>query len=89
MKKPIFDDQLLWKQTQGTTVTSSHQQAAFPIAAIIVSIWQLFPDVGKLFLALLYIECPFFVPYFVPQQPGQSESEYFRYVNWNLCMSLK
>ncbi|XP_055310575.1 mRNA export factor Gle1 [Sitodiplosis mosellana] len=63
--------------TQGTTVTSSHQQAAFPIAAVIVSIWQLFPDVGKLFLALLYIECPFFVPYFVPQQPGQSERDYF------------
>ncbi|XP_031631860.1 uncharacterized protein LOC116346097 [Contarinia nasturtii] len=64
--------------TQGTTVTSSHHQAAFPIAAVLVSIWQLFPDVGKLFLALLYIECPFLVPYIIPQKNGQTDTEYFK-----------
>lgn len=67
-------------------MTSSHHQAAFPFAAVIVAIWQLFPDVGKLFLALLYMECPFFVPYFVPQKPGQSDREYFRWVS--NCIAL-
>lgn len=64
-------------QTQGTTVISSHASAAFPIAAIIVSIWQLYPDVGKLFLALLYIECPFFVPC-IPPTDNLAEHEYLR-----------
>lgn len=68
------------EQTQGTTVTSSHTSAAFPIAAIIVSIWQLFPDVGKLFLALLCIECPFFVPC-IPQKGDLAEHEYLRLVH--------
>lgn len=63
---------------QATTIsTSSNPHSAFPIAAVIVSIWQVFPHFGQLFLALLYKQCPFFVPYFVPHTPSQSEKDYF------------
>lgn len=58
--------------------TSCNPQSTFPIAAVIVSIWQLFPDFGKLFLAYLYKECPFLVPYYIPYVNGQSEEDYLK-----------
>lgn len=57
---------------------SSNAQAAYPIASVLVALWQKFSDVGKLFLAHLYKECPYLVPYFIPQFEGQSSEEYYR-----------
>ena len=57
-------------------MVSSNAQAAFPIAAVILSLWQQFTDFGQLFLARIYLECPYLVPYFIPQMNGQTEQDY-------------
>lgn len=64
-------------QNQADSMVSSSPTSAYPIAAVIVAIWQLFPDVGKLFLAYLYTQCPYLVPFFIPQIQGQSNEDYF------------
>ncbi|XP_055692848.1 mRNA export factor Gle1-like [Lutzomyia longipalpis] len=63
---------------QGDTMVASNPKAAYPIAAVIVALWQKFPDFGDLFLAHAYRECPYLVPYFIPQFEGQSTEEYYR-----------
>lgn len=57
---------------------SSNAQAAFPIAACLVALWQKFPDLGKLVLFHIYKECPYLVPYFIPQVEGQSNEDYIK-----------
>ncbi|XP_067626574.1 mRNA export factor Gle1 isoform X2 [Eurosta solidaginis] len=47
---------------QGETAISSNPQAAFPVASVVVSLWKLIPDFGKLFLAYIFKESPFLVP---------------------------
>lgn len=59
-----------------TTFSTTNPQTIFAVAAIIVAIWQDFPVFGKLFLALLYKECPFLVPLLLPRNPGQDEKSY-------------
>ncbi|XP_059622472.1 mRNA export factor Gle1 [Phlebotomus argentipes] len=61
---------------QADMMVASNPKAAFPIAAVIVALWQKFPDFGELFLANLYKDCPYLVPYFIPQFEGQSAEEY-------------
>lgn len=56
---------------QGETAISSNPQAAFPVASVVVSLWKLIPDFGKLFLAYIYKESPFLVPL-----RGKSVEEY-------------
>lgn len=68
-------------QNQADSIVSSNPQSAFPIASIMVAIWQKFPDTGYLFLAYLYKECPYLVPYFIPQLQGQTTEEYFKQAN--------
>ncbi|XP_061394806.1 mRNA export factor Gle1 [Musca vetustissima] len=61
---------------QGETTISSNPQAAFPVASVIVSLWKCMPEFGQLFLAYCFKECPFLVPYFIPQKKDQSPEEY-------------
>uniref|UniRef100_A0A1I8NC00 mRNA export factor GLE1 n=1 Tax=Musca domestica TaxID=7370 RepID=A0A1I8NC00_MUSDO len=61
---------------QGETTISSNPQAAFPVASVIVSLWKCIPEFGQLFLAYCFKECPFLVPYFIPQKKDQSPEEY-------------
>lgn len=70
--------------SQGDSTVSSNSQAAFPIAAIIVSIWQKIPDFGKLFLAYAYKECPYLVPYFIPQFNNQTTEDYYKLLGYRL-----
>ncbi|XP_017487410.1 PREDICTED: nucleoporin GLE1 isoform X2 [Rhagoletis zephyria] len=56
---------------QGETAISSNPQAAFPVASVVVSLWKLIPDFGKLFLAYIFKESPFLVPL-----RGKSVEEY-------------
>lgn len=67
---------------QADTMISSNASAAFPIAAIIIALWQRYPDFGKFFLAYLHKECPYLVPYFLPQLEGQSHEEYFKSIGY-------
>jgi nucleoporin GLE1 len=57
---------------------SGSLKAAFPIAAVLVALWQKFPDLGILFLHYLFKECPYLIPYFLPQLEGQSPEDYFK-----------
>ncbi|XP_063695561.1 mRNA export factor Gle1 [Culicoides brevitarsis] len=71
---------------QADTIMTSAAKAEFPLAAVVVALWTKFPEVGQFFLAYLYKDCPFFVPYFLPQVQGQSDEDYmkslgYRYTN--------
>lgn len=70
--------------SQTETAISSNPQAAFPFASVIVTFWKLLPDFGKIFLAYLYKESPFLVPYVIPQQQGQSPEQYLKTIGYRL-----
>uniref|UniRef100_A0A336M362 mRNA export factor GLE1 n=1 Tax=Culicoides sonorensis TaxID=179676 RepID=A0A336M362_CULSO len=67
---------------QSDTIMSNNAKAEFPIAAILIALWQKFPEVGQFFLAYLYKECPFFVPYFLPKVQGQSDEDYMKSIGY-------
>ncbi|KAM7344188.1 gle1 RNA export mediator isoform 2-T2 [Cochliomyia hominivorax] len=69
---------------QGETTISSNPQAAFPVASVIVSLWKNIPEFGQLFLAYVFKECPFLVPYFIPQKKGQSIEEYSKILGYRM-----
>ncbi|XP_039444837.1 mRNA export factor Gle1 [Culex pipiens pallens] len=68
--------------SQADTAISSNQLAAFPIASIIVALWQKYPDFGRFFLAYLHKECPYLVPYYLPQLAGQSQEDYLKAIGY-------
>ncbi|KAH8301527.1 hypothetical protein KR059_005456, partial [Drosophila kikkawai] len=70
--------------SQTETAISSNPQAAFPFASVIATFWKLMPDFGKVFLAYLYKESPFLVPYVIPQQPGQTPEAYLKTIGYRL-----
>ncbi|KAH8254426.1 hypothetical protein KR032_010105, partial [Drosophila birchii] len=70
--------------SQTETAISSNPQAAFPFASVIATFWKLMPDFGKVFLAYLYKESPFLVPYVIPQQPGQTAEAYLKAIGYRL-----
>lgn len=67
---------------QGEDQVNVNPKAAFPIAAVIVELWLEFPMFGRLVLAHFYRQCPYLVPYYVPQQEGQSSEEYYRLLGY-------
>ncbi|XP_012521807.1 nucleoporin Gle1 [Monomorium pharaonis] len=64
--------------SQGETLVSSKPESAFPVAMIVVALWNEHPDFGELFLAHLHEACPFIVPLFLQQQEGQSNEDYYK-----------
>lgn len=63
---------------QGEDQVNVNPKAAFPIAAVITELWLEFPVFGRLVLAHFYRQCPYIVPYFLPQQEGQSNEDYYK-----------
>nr|SVE75786.1 EOG090X0755 [Daphnia hispanica] len=63
---------------QGEDQVNVNPKAAFPIAAIITELWLEFPVFGRLVLAHFYRQCPYIVPYYLPQQEGQSNEDYYK-----------
>lgn len=63
---------------QGDLMISSNPEAAFCYAAIIVALWNDFPDFGKLLLAHFYNSCPYLVPWYVPRSSEQTNEEYYK-----------
>ncbi|XP_022220346.2 nucleoporin Gle1 [Drosophila obscura] len=70
--------------SQSETAISGNPQAAFPFASVIMTFWKLLPDFGKVFLAYLYKESPYMVPYVIPQQPGQTAEQYLKSMGYRL-----
>lgn len=62
---------------QGELLVSSHPEAAFPLAAVVIALWASFPDFGKLLLANFHKQCPYLVPMFMPQKEGQTDKEFY------------
>ncbi|XP_062558791.1 mRNA export factor Gle1 [Armigeres subalbatus] len=73
---------------QADTMISSNAPAAFPIATIVVGLWQKYPEFGKFFLAYLHKECPYLVPYFLPQLEGQSQEEYLKSIGYRFTENV-
>ncbi|XP_053675953.1 mRNA export factor Gle1 [Anopheles nili] len=71
--------------SQADTTISSNASAAFPIAAIAVALWQRFPDFGRFFLAYLHRECPYLVPYYLPQLEGQSQEDFLKTLGYRFA----
>lgn len=63
---------------QGDLLISSNPEAAFNYAAMIVALWNDFPDLGKLILAHFYENCPYLVPWYVPRTPDQTTEDYYK-----------
>jgi nucleoporin GLE1 len=59
-------------------VSDKKPDTIFYIAAVTVALWQEFPDFGLLFLAQLFKECPFLVPYKPGQLQGQSDVDFLK-----------
>ncbi|KAL7737878.1 hypothetical protein ACLKA6_006253 [Drosophila palustris] len=70
--------------SQTDTAISSNPQAAFPFASVINSFWKLLPDFGNIFLAYMYKESPYLVPYVIPQQPDQTPEQYLKTMGYRL-----
>lgn len=50
---------------------------AFPIAAVVVALWNDYSDFGDLLLSHFHNICPFTVPVFMPRMVGQSNEYYY------------
>ncbi|XP_076624029.1 gle1 RNA export mediator [Colletes latitarsis] len=77
---PAFCKDVLAKKivNQGETLVSSKPKMAFPIAAIIVALWNDHSDFGDLILSHFHIACPFTVPVFLPKMADQSNENYYK-----------
>ncbi|XP_060536347.1 mRNA export factor Gle1 [Cylas formicarius] len=62
---------------QGDLIVSSNHRSAFCYASMIVTLWNDFPDFGKLLLAYFYKSCPYLVPYYIPKQIDETDEEYY------------
>ncbi|KAI1293636.1 Nucleoporin GLE1 [Halotydeus destructor] len=60
----------------GGKQVQSVPKAAYPMAAIIVLIWQKYPLFGKVFLASLYEKCPYLSGYYPVRESGDSDVAY-------------
>ena len=67
---------------QGEDVVSSKAEAAFPIAAVALALWDKFPDFGRLLLAYFFEFCPMLAPFYPPRAEGQSEKDYLTSIGY-------
>ncbi|CAH0552137.1 unnamed protein product [Brassicogethes aeneus] len=63
---------------QGDLMISSNPESAFCYATIISSLWNDFPLLGNLILAYMFQACPYLVPYYIPQNVGESDEEFYQ-----------
>lgn len=64
-------------------VTSKHD-SAFAIGAVVVALWAEFPLVGQLFMGHLQTACPYVLPYYVPKQDGQPNTDYYKSLGYKI-----
>ncbi|VEN34108.1 unnamed protein product [Callosobruchus maculatus] len=62
---------------QGDLMVAGNPESAFCYATMILSLWNDFPDFGKLILAHFYKSCPYLVPYYIPREQGESDDDYY------------
>ena len=69
---------------QGISQVASSFKAAFPIAAVAVGIWSMFPDCGELMLSHFYAKCPYLVPFYVPKGKNMPTIDYCKLVGYHV-----
>lgn len=69
---------------QGQSQVASSFKTAFPIAAVCVGLWSLFPDFGDLLLGYFYNKCPYLVPFYVPKIDDIPTMEYYKLVGYDV-----
>ncbi|CAH1981346.1 unnamed protein product [Acanthoscelides obtectus] len=62
---------------QGDLMVAGNPESAFYYATVILSLWNDFPNFGKLILAHFYKICPYLVPYYIPREQGETDEEYY------------
>ena len=79
-----FCKNILAKQivNQGETLVSSKPKMAFPVAAVVVALWNDHSDFGELLLSYFHNVCPFTVPIFMPKMVGQSNESYYKLMGY-------
>lgn len=70
---------------QADSIISVDPKHAFPIAAMIVAVWQRYPDIGQLCMAHLYKESPYLAPYFLPHRAGQSSADFLQSLGYRFA----
>ncbi|XP_025834819.1 nucleoporin GLE1-like, partial [Agrilus planipennis] len=68
---------------QGDLMISSNPEAAFCYATIILSLWNQFPEFGKLFLLHLHKECIYLIPFYPPRLADQTDEDYYKSLGYN------
>ncbi|XP_073496306.1 mRNA export factor GLE1 [Phyllobates terribilis] len=68
----------------GAEEVASNHKSAFPIAFVASGLWERHPKVGELFLAILYKNCPYAVPYYPVYKAGTPIEEYQRLLGYKL-----
>ncbi|CAG9764980.1 unnamed protein product [Ceutorhynchus assimilis] len=63
---------------QGDLIISNNPESAFCYTSVMLSLWNDFPDFGKLSLAYFYELCPYLVPLYFAQQAGESDEEFYK-----------
>ena len=59
---------------------SSNPAAAFPLAALIISLFSNFPDLGELIMAHFYDQWPILVPCYIKENAEMSKLDVLRLV---------
>lgn len=68
---------------QGDLMISSNPDAAFCYATIIISLWNEYPDFGKLLLAYFFTQCPYLIPFYIPKSPEQTNEKYYESLGYH------
>jgi nucleoporin GLE1 len=67
---------------QGEKQVSSHFEAAFPIAAVILGVWSRHKNLGDFLLSHFHSVCPILVPLQVPTPPKIGEAEFKKLMSY-------
>ncbi len=78
LRKVLFQNLTIFFQLQGGNVVSGPSESAYPIASIIVALWQKFPDFGQLLLSQFHIECHYLIPIYLPEVEGQDKVDHLK-----------
>lgn len=89
----VHPQALLWTKMRIAEKLISNMESKydylFIYASLIISLWQDNSDFGKIFLSLLYKECPFLYPYVPKKLSGQSDDDFLNSLGYRVDEKTK
>lgn len=67
--------------------SDTRRDDVFLLSSLIVALCQDFPDFGQIFLAVLFKECPYLLPYAPRKLPGQSTDDFLKSLGYRIIES--